>query len=234
MSATATLRAEIVSALRAAANPDKAEPMQAYMRSEMPFFGVTKPERTRALKPVLSNLQFDDAATFRTTVCQLWDEAKHREERYAVLDLAKHRRQRTHRQALGLDALGLWQHFIVSGAWWDWVDDIAIHLVREIFDAHARRLSETMRSWSVDENLWMRRTAIICQVGRKTETDWDLLTNSADANLNDKEFFIRKAIGWALRDYARSNPDAVREYLRTRWDRLSGLSRREASKHLSM
>ena len=89
-----------------------------------------------------------------------------------------------------------------------------------------------MREWATDDDRWLRRTAVICQVGAKDRTDLDLLSHAIEANLDDRDFFLRKAIGWALRQHARTDPDWVRAFVAAHDDRLSGLSRREALKHL--
>jgi len=93
-------------------------------------------------------------------------------------------------------------------------------------------VAPTLRTWSTDDDIWRRRTSIIAQVGAKGDTDLDLLTDCLAPNLGRREFFVRKAIGWTLREYAKTDPDWVRRYLADHGDQMSGLSRREASKHL--
>ena len=89
-----------------------------------------------------------------------------------------------------------------------------------------------LRAWATDDDLWVRRTAVICQVGLRADTDLDLLEHAIEANVDDPTFWLRKAIGWALRDYARTDPGWVRAEVLRHGDRMSGLSRREALKHL--
>ncbi len=122
---------------------------------------------------------------------------------------------------------------IVSGAWWDYVDELATHRIGPLLALYQEPMRATMLAWSRDANLWKRRTAIICQVGFKATTDEELLYACIAPNLGDRDFFIRKAIGWALREYAKTRPDAVRRYVREHEDALSPLSRREATKHLA-
>jgi 3-methyladenine DNA glycosylase AlkD len=159
----------------------------------------------------------------------LWDEAEHREERYAALALAGHRRYRDHQDA---ELLPFYAHLVRSGAWWDLVDDIASHLVGPILLSHHESAAPVVRGWASDDDRWLRRTSVICQLGAKDRTDVDMLTSAIDANVDDRDVFLRKAIGWALREYARTDPDWVRAFVAARADRLSGLSRREALKHL--
>ena len=99
--------------------------------------------------------------------------------------------------------------------------------------AHRAAVEPTVRRWSVDPDRWLRRSSIICQLGARTSTDRALLADVIDANLADREFFVRKAIGWALRQYARTDPDWVRSFVAARRAALSPLSYREAVKHLT-
>lgn len=104
----------------------------------------------------------------------------------------------------------IYQKFVVEGAWWDHVDEVAIRRIGPLLRAEPGPLRPIMLAWSTDQNLWRRRASIICQVGAKAATDQELLVDVLAANHADREFFIRKATGWALRDYARTDPDWVR------------------------
>jgi 3-methyladenine DNA glycosylase AlkD len=226
-------------ALAKAADPRQAGPMQAYMKSELPFHGIPSPVLKAVLKPLLAGHALDEE-TWQATVRKLWDGASFREERYAALALAGHRLHRQHRQG---DVLPLYEHLIRTGAWWDLVDEIA-HLVRDLLLANPDEVAPVIREWSVSEDLWVRRVAIICQVGAKERCDQALLATTIEANLDGstrttpalspygREFFIRKAIGWALRDHARTDPDWVVAFVERHHDELAGLSRREALKHI--
>jgi 3-methyladenine DNA glycosylase AlkD len=218
----------IRTALRAAADPAKAEPMRAYMKSAMLFLGVPTPERTRALRPVLAAHPLADPESWCGTVRTLWREAAYREERYAALAVA-------HRYPAYLVAdpemsLGLVDELVVSGAWWDLVDDVAIRLVGPLLLAQPDVVGPAMRRWCRDADRWRRRTAVICQIGAKDRVDTRLLAEAIEANTADPDFFLRKGIGWALRQHARVDPDWVRTFAATH--ALSPLSRREALKHL--
>ena len=120
----------------------------------------------------------------------------------------------------------------MTGAWWDVVDDVATHLVGDVLSHHRPAATPVIRAWATGEDLWLRRTAVICQVGHKADTDVELLRLAIEANVDDPSFWLRKAIGWALRQHARTDPDWVRAEVDRLGDRLSGLSRREALKHL--
>jgi 3-methyladenine DNA glycosylase AlkD len=203
--------------------------MRAYMKSSMPYLGVTAPVARAALAPVFDGHPITDRDTWEATVRALWDEATHREERYAAIALTGRRDYRRYQDP---DALTLYRHLITTGAWWDYVDEIASRRVGPILAAHPAATRPVVLGWATDDDLWLRRTAIICQLQFTAATDLDLLTTAIEANLGDRDFFIRKAIGWALRQYARTDPDWVRGYVAEHADRLSPLSRREASKHL--
>jgi 3-methyladenine DNA glycosylase AlkD len=212
----------IRSGLAELADPAKAPDMQAYMKSALPFYGVQKPARVKLARAVFVDL--DSFAEWRGTILELWHEARFREERYmalAVLRDGRYRRFRT------LEALGLYEELIVTGAWWDLVDEVATGPLGELLPEVAPEL----RRWAVDDDLWKRRAAIVAQVRRKRETDFALLRDCIEPNRGDREFFIRKAIGWALRAYAWVEPEAVIGYSETH--ELSPLSRREALKNVS-
>jgi 3-methyladenine DNA glycosylase AlkD len=220
---------EVRAALRAAADPARAPARQAYMKSEMPFLGVAKPERTAALRPVWAAHPPRDRVSWEATVRALYDGATHREERYAALALLTVRVSRPWHD-VGL--VPLIEHLVVAGAWWDLVDLIAGRTVAPLHRALPEAMAPVIRGWAVHDDLWLRRTAVLSQLGSKLDTDRELLAHVIDANAGSREFFLRKAIGWALRDLAHRDPDWVRAFLDSRGDRLSPLSRREAAKHL--
>lgn len=215
--------------LAAAANPEDAGPMQRYMKSALPFRGVKAGPRRKLLRPIFVAHPLERWDDLRDTALALWREASFREERYAVTDLLRQRRYRSYVVAR---ALPLFEELIVTGAWWDHVDEIAGHLVRDALIAEPGPLSKAMRRWMRDDDLWKRRTSIICQLGRKADTDRALLVEAIEAAWHDRDFFLRKAIGWALRDYGRAEPDWVRDFVARHDAELSPLSRREALKNL--
>lgn len=199
------------------------------MKSAMPFRGVGGPRQARIWKDAFDRHPLPDYDTWRDTALALWRGAKYREERYGALALTGARRYRTFQRP---DTIPMYEEMVVTGAWWDYVDLIASRRVGPLLASHPARISAVVRRWSRDPDVWKRRTAILCQLSFKERTDARLLFDCLDTNLDDREFFIRKAIGWALRQYARTDPAAVRAYVRARGDRLSPLSRREALKHM--
>jgi 3-methyladenine DNA glycosylase AlkD len=155
------------------------------------------------------------------------DDARYREHRYAATALCDSDSARRLRSPV---LLPLYRDLIVAGAWWDHVDELA-HRVGELLAGWPTETRPELRRWIVADDRWLRRNAIIAQLGRKRETDVSLLTEAIEANAGERDFFLRKAIGWALREYARTDPQWVREFVAAH--ELSPLSRREALKHLS-
>ncbi|HWZ46434.1 MAG TPA: DNA alkylation repair protein [Candidatus Saccharimonadales bacterium] len=121
---------------------------------------------------------------------------------------------------------------IVDGAWWDYVDELAAHRIGTLLRRYPARVGRLMLQWSRSKDLWKRRTAILCQLKFKSETDLPLLYRCIEPALTSEEFFLRKGIGWALRQYAWINPAEVRRYVEKHRSSLSPLSRREAMKNI--
>lgn len=202
--------------------------MQRYMKSEMPFRGVPSPERRALGKRLFSAYPMSDVDTWRATILSLWRDAEYREERYLAVDLTGARQYAAWQTP---ELLAMYEELIVTGAWWDHVDEIAARRVGPLLRAHRPTVDPIMRRWATDPDLWRRRTSIICQLKAAEDTDTELLTYCVEANLDDRDFFIRKGIGWALRQFARTEPSWVRTFVDTH-PTLSPLSRKEATKHL--
>ncbi|WP_148572343.1 DNA alkylation repair protein [Nocardioides caldifontis] len=219
--------------LAAAADPVKAPQMQRYMKSAMPFRGVNAPELRAICRRVFAAHPLPDEATWRSAVLALHDDAAYREERYAATELTGHRLYRAHQHPGVLD---LYRHQVVTGAWWDLVDPIASNRVGPVLRAFPADVVPVLRAWARDDDLWLRRTAVISQLGSKGATDTEVLRDVLEQNLlgsrHGDDFFIRKAVGWALRQHARTDPEWVLHFVAEHSDRLSNLSRREALKHL--
>jgi 3-methyladenine DNA glycosylase AlkD len=214
--------------LAAHADPSAAAEMQRYMKSAMPFRGVAKPARERLLKAAVTAHPLAEPAELEGVVRELWDGAEFREERYLALSLIGHRR---HLPWLDPSWVPLLRHWIVTGGWWDFTDEIASRRIGPLLRAHPDALRPVVRGWIKDPDRWLRRTSVICQLQSGPATDTALLTEAIEANLADPDFFLRKGIGWALRQHTRIDPDWVRAFVAAHPD-LSPLSRREALRHL--
>lgn len=195
------------------------------MKSPMPFRGVPMPSVRAITKAAARAHPLLTVDELETAVRTLWDEAEFREERYAASALLA-----TKIGAGRLELVPLYEHLATTGAWWDHVDDLA-HRVAELHDAHPIETAAIARRWSTAADVWLRRLAIISQLGRRDRVDPALLAEVIEPNIADREFFVRKAIGWALREYARVEPEWVRGFV-AEHDALSALSKREALKHL--
>jgi 3-methyladenine DNA glycosylase AlkD len=213
--------------MAAAANPERAAALRAYMKSTMPYYGINMPELRAITRTVFGDAPMT-CDEWRDVILQLWRGARHREERYAAQILLEHAR---HRSCLTLRDMPMLEEMVVTGAWWDLVDELAT-VIGELLHRYPKQMRPLMRRWSIDQDLWKRRVSIICQLKFKRDTDLDLLYANIEQNMSDRDFFIRKAIGWALRQYAWTDPGEVARYVRLNGSRLSGLSKREAMKNI--
>ncbi len=212
-------------ALTEAADPSDIEPMAAYMKNQFEFLGLRSPGLRQASKPFLAaaaEVDGDDVVAF---VHRCWAQPE-REFRYVGANLT-----RKHVSKLDPSHLPDVEHFIVTDSWWDTVDSLGAWTVGPLVAVNPA-LVEVMDQWIDDDNLWLNRTAIIHQLGYKESTDAERLFRYCRRRADHGDFFVRKAIGWALRQYARVDPDAVRAFVADHDEILSGLSKREALKHL--
>jgi 3-methyladenine DNA glycosylase AlkD len=234
-------RAEFVSRrLAAAANPDKAVGMAAYMYGrryqamypdpdgQIPYLGVQKPARVPIMREMLQEFPVETAAEYRAAVLELWT-LPHREERYLAVGIAG-----AFPEYQRYENIDLYRRLIVEGAWWDFVDDLAARCVGTVLLVDRAQMRPHLDRWITDDDVWLRRTAVIAHLKHKDQTDVDQLVRHCLLVADEREFFIRKAIGWALREYAKTDPQLVGEFLVEHRDKLSGLSFREASKHLDL
>jgi 3-methyladenine DNA glycosylase AlkD len=203
--------------------------MQSYMKSAMPYRGVSSPAQKALWKRVLPAHPLSSELEWRRVALALWRKARFREERYAAIaltDLPRYLPFRT------MASIPMFEEMIVTGAWWDYVDAIATHQLGDVLRSDRSSVSRLMRRWAEDADMWKRRAAILCQIRFKGDTDLELLYACIEPNLGSKAFFVRKAIGWALRQYAWTDPREVRRYVRANRARLSGLSIREALRNV--
>lgn len=203
--------------------------MQAYMKSDMPYWGVQAQPLRRITKAVFAEHPLASFEAWRDTLLAIWREAGHREERYAAIELAG---GPAYRAWQTLDALPIYEELIVSGAWWDTVDAIASHQIGGLLRGYPAQMKPVLRAWAKGDDIWKRRTAILAQLGSKRETDLKLLYDCIRPSLHRPEFFLRKGIGWALRQYAHTDAAEIVRYVRRHEALLSPLSRREALKNV--
>ena len=223
------LRKALVRELRKVADPNRALQQQAYMKSQMPFLGVVAPDLRKTAKRVFDDHPLASEAAWLEAMTALWRGARYREERHAAIQLAGHGK---YRRWLTPNAVPVLEEMVVTGAWWDFVDTLATHHFGTLLATHPKTMKPLLKRWATDDDMWRRRTAIICQLKFKSATDEVLLFHAVEASKLSREFFLRKAIGWALREYSKTEPQVIIDYITENADTLSGLSKREGLKVL--
>jgi 3-methyladenine DNA glycosylase AlkD len=211
---------------RKLADPEKAAPMAAYMKTQMPFYGIQKPARALVFRAMKKRFAPKTRRDYEAGVLALW-RLPHREEKYAALEFAS-----SWPDFISAESLALYERLIREGAWWDLVDPAATGLVGRVLLKQRPIVRKKMDQWIDDEDLWIRRAALLSQIGLKEKTDQRQLFRHCLRRAHESEFFIRKAIGWALRDYSYTTPEAVRDFLLSHRDLFAGLSFREGAKQL--
>ena len=213
---------ELVKVLKAVAKPDDAVAMKAYMKNKFDFLGVKTPARRKLAKAFFK--QQTDSVIDWDFINEAWKNP-YRELQYIALDYLEIRKK-----LLTPSDLPRLKKLAQTKSWWDTIDFLD-RLVGSII-ARFPETKEIILSWSCDEDIWLRRLAIDHQLLRKEETDTELLEKILVNNLDQTEFFINKAIGWALRDYSKTNSDWVRDFIQRHREEMAALSIREGSKYL--
>ncbi|WP_107688963.1 DNA alkylation repair protein [Neisseria wadsworthii] len=213
---------ELLAILTREADPERAVPMKAYMKHRFDYLGISKPRLAKICKPLFKNAAAEEVDW--RFVEQCWANP-HRELQYCALEYLK-----TMQKKLTLQDIPHLKKLITEKSWWDTAD-----VLDRIVGGIALVYPETnavLLDWSNSGNIWLRRVAIDHQLLRKDKTDTALLEQIICNNLEQKEFFINKAIGWALRDYSKTNPEWVRAFIERYRSRMAKLSIREAEKYV--
>lgn len=210
--------------LRPHADAEQAGPMKAYMKDNFPFLGIKTPRRAELMKQFLTEHGLPGLDELPAVVRELWA-LPEREYAYSAMQLLDKLRKR-----LTAEHLPLLEELIVTKSWWDTVDYLAAHPVGDILAKHPELIPAVTEALIESDDIWLQRTAILFQLHYKQRTDARLLFDMILRCSESKEFFIRKAIGWALREYAKTDPAAVRRFVGE--TPLSPLSVREALKHI--
>lgn len=215
------------------ADPARAPAMQAYMKSALPFLGIPAPLRRRLTREAVAAQPARDAAALAATMRELWRGARCREERYAAVELP--RLGRVHPKLVNLELLPLVQQMIVEGAWWDLVDDLSGNVLARLLEHHPREMKARLRRWAHSDDLWLRRAAMLAQRSVQAAAFdpvllYDTILPSIGNGRFADEFFIRKGIGWALRERSYAAPEEVKAFCREYASQLAPLTRREALK----
>ena len=206
------------------ADPSQAPAMKKYMRDQFEYLGIKTPKNGALQKEFFAEHGFPALEDLDEILRDLWS-LPQREFQYIAVGL-----QARFEKQLPADFITTIEYLITTKSWWDTVDSIAGGVVGTHFKRYPAVKKKYLAKWRKSDNFWLRRTTILFQLNYKHETDFDLLCDIIRENLDSKEFFINKAIGWSLRQYARIDPKAVKKFVKA--TPLHPLSRREAMKHL--
>ncbi|GAL02389.1 DNA alkylation repair enzyme [Photobacterium aphoticum] len=208
-----------------AGNADTAKAMQAYMKTDQPFYGVKMPARKAIFRQARAHTKITSFVEYQRLVLWLWS-GENREEQYLAMDVAEYYKAFRTREAFEIYA-----EMLSTATHWDTVDKIASNLIGPLVLAYPELEAELV-AWREDDNMWLRRASLLAHLKHKSQTNVVLLTETILLLAHESEFFIQKAIGWVLREYAKTDPDYVRVFVATHEKALSALSKREAMKHL--
>ena len=204
-------------------NEEQAQKMSKYMLNKFEYVGIKTPERRKIFKNFFKEYKNEEKIDWEF-VNKCW-ENKYREFQYVAADYLKNMKDK-----LTIDDIPKFKQLILKKSWWDTIDNLDMTIgALALKDSNVNKI---LLEWSLDENIWLRRIAIDHQLLRKEKTDTELLEKILKNNLGQAEFFINKAIGWALRDYSKTNPEWVKNFIEKNKEKMAKLSIREASKYL--
>ena len=204
-------------------NEEQARQMSKYMLNKFEYIGIKTPERRKIFKNFFKEYKNEEKIDWEF-VNNCW-ENKYREFQYVAADYLKNMKDK-----LTIDDIPKLKQFILKKSWWDTIDNLDMTIgALALKDSNMNKI---LLEWSIDENIWLRRIAIDHQLLRKEKTNTELLEKILKNNLGQAEFFINKAIGWALRDYSKTNPEWVKNFIEKNKEKMAKLSIREASKYL--
>ena len=216
--------AELARWFRSHADPVKAAPMAAYMRDKFPFLGIKTPERNQLTRAFWAKHGIPSGDELLEVVRRLWELPEREFQNVAMAFLDK-QGKRVRKE--DIDTI---EHLIITKSWWDTVDYLAAHSMGGLLAKYPELIPDYADRWIASDDFWLRRTAILYQLRYKSRTDVERLFAYVERCKDESEFFIRKAIGWALREYSKTDEDAVRGFVER--TSLSPLSVREALKHV--
>ncbi|WP_025822144.1 DNA alkylation repair protein [Shewanella marina] len=206
------------------ANADNASAMKSYMRNQFAFYGIQSVPRRAAMKPLFAKNQLPSIEALPIVINELWS-LPEREFQLVAVDLLI-----LFKKQLPVSMLANVEVLITTKSWWDTVDFLATHIVGSLAMRYPIESAKFINVWRNSDNLWLRRTSLLYQLKYKDDTDTELLFSLIKQNQFDNEFFIQKAIGWMLREYSKTNADAVVEFINTQ--HIQGLAKREGIKWL--
>jgi 3-methyladenine DNA glycosylase AlkD len=205
--------------------PENAFAMAKYMKNNFPFFGIKTEERRRIFKEIWKQNKQEVTANARAIALELYTKPK-REFQYCAIEILIKELKGNYIK----EDIQLIEKLILNNSWWDSVDTIAKYILGEYLLEFPLETKNVIERFSKSDDMWLNRSAILFQLGYKQKTNPDFLFSECLKQSHSKEFFIQKAIGWALREYAKSNPEDVQEFLKT--NTLKPLSKKEALKNM--
>lgn len=211
-------------AIEPLADENNASNMQAYMRDKFLFYGIQSSPRRQAIKHLFSKEGLPSINSLAEIVRELWSLPQREYQLIAVDLLIKYKHQ------LPLSYADELEFLITTKSWWDSVDMLATHIASALFQNYPQQMAPYINRWRNSDDIWLRRTALLYQLKFKQQTDIGLLFEIILENQHDKEFFIQKAIGWALREYSKTDPTAVIKFIDD--EEIDGLAKREGLKWL--
>lgn len=206
-------------------NPENAFAMAKYMKNNFPFFGLKTEERRKIFKEIWKQNKNEVAENVRKIALELYSKPQ-REFHYCAIEILIQELKGNYKK----EDIQLIEKLIVTNTWWDSVDTIAKYILGEYLLKFPMETKNVIARFSKSENMWLNRSAILFQLNYKQKTNFDILKVECNKHKMSKEFFIQKAIGWALREYAKINPDAVKEFVSKA--NLKPLSTKEALKNI--
>ncbi|PSU35735.1 DNA alkylation repair protein [Photobacterium lutimaris] len=208
-----------------AGNTDDAKAMQAYMKTDQDFYGVKAPERKAIFKQAREHTQISSFIEYKRLVLWLWS-GENREEQYLAMDAAEY-----YTSFRTLEAFPIYEEMLKEASHWDTVDKISSNLIGPLVKEY-RELEDVVREWRLSDNMWLRRASLLIHLKHKQQTNLSLFEETILMLANENEFFIRKAIGWVLREYAKTDSEYVKSFVQRHQEQLSRLSQQEALKNL--
>lgn len=221
MDVTDNFTRELLNIFEQNTNKERAQQQKAYLKNQFAFFGLTSPQRKKLQAPFLVNKYLLAKETGIKIIKELYNQPK-RELHYFAMELADKYPKKTPEEK----DIQLYEWLITQNSWWDTVDFIAANIVGAYFIKYPEKQENFIKKWITSNNMWLQRTAIIHQLKYREKTNIEILSYAIENCLGSKEFFINKAIGWALRQYGKTKPDWVMEFVENH--ELAPLSEREA------
>jgi len=215
---------ELKKSFELSANPANSVGMKAYMLNQFDFYGIKTPKRDEIVKSYIRANPLNTLKELNGIIAKMWA-FKEREWQYAAIDVYKH-----HQLLWQENAIDLIESCLISKSWWDTVDGIGSDWIPVYFSLYPNQIGPVTNRWNQSDNIWLQRSSILFQRSLKTKTDKVLLKKYILSHKDAKDFFVQKAIGWALREYGKTNPEWVIDFIAK--NKIAPLSKREAMKRI--